>query len=325
MASLELDSATSDSKRSTRRSVSAPVIEPGRRNCIFCGALKKKVPSSSTKQSTSQILTEEAEARLRSAAAIRQDERILIAIGSTSSLIAREVYYHRYCYNEYTRESSLTRLEKSNLRRNPSVTTYSSDSSSTSISSVLVDDGLLTLLSNVEDQLINKGAVVSLSQLASQYNDAMPSRPERNDKVKGVLVERFGESITFVRRAVRNKSELVFATVRTSEIIAQAYDDVDGGDSDDDDSNDFEDTVVTDSTTESGRRVHEGLVQQDSIRMVYMQHAFYVRYARINIRNATLRHHARQQRERVVYQACYSIFSPGYWMTSATIWYRWAR
>ena len=193
-------------------------------------------------------------------AAIRQDERILIAIGSTSSLIAREVYYHRYCYNEYTRESSLTRLEKSNLRRNPSVTTYSSDSSSTSISSVLVDDGLLTLLSNVEDQLINKGAVVSLSQLASQYNDAMPSRPERNDKVKGVLVERFGESITFVRRAVRNKSELVFATVRTSEIIAQAYDDVDGGDSDDDDGNDFEDTVVTDSTTESGRRVHEGLV-----------------------------------------------------------------
>ena len=93
------------------------------------------------------------------------------------------MYYHRYCYNEYARESSLTRLEKSNLRRNPSVTTYSSDSSS-----VLVDDGLLTLLSNVEDQLINKGAVVSLSQLASQYNDAMPSRPERNDKVKGVLV-----------------------------------------------------------------------------------------------------------------------------------------
>ena len=48
----------------------------------FCGALKKKVRGSSTKQGTSSLLTEEAEIRLKKAAAIREDERNLIAVGS---------------------------------------------------------------------------------------------------------------------------------------------------------------------------------------------------------------------------------------------------
>ena len=49
---------------------------------IFCRALKKKVRGSSTNQGTSPLLTEEAEIRLKKAAAIREDERILITVGS---------------------------------------------------------------------------------------------------------------------------------------------------------------------------------------------------------------------------------------------------
>ena len=95
----------------TRGSAQAPLIEPGRKNCIFCGVLKKKVRGSSTKKGTSQLLTEETEIRLKNAAAIsiREDERILIAVGS-GDLIAREVHYHKQCYNEYTRELSLSRV-----------------------------------------------------------------------------------------------------------------------------------------------------------------------------------------------------------------------
>eukprot|EP00117_Sycon_ciliatum_P012697 scpid70098/ scgid13664/ len=97
-------------KHSTRQSVQAPLIKPGRRNCIFCGSLSKKVPKSTCKQTTSQLQTEDAEAKLRRAAAIRKDERILVAISGTSSLIAREVFYHKYCYLNYVRETTLCKL-----------------------------------------------------------------------------------------------------------------------------------------------------------------------------------------------------------------------
>ena len=64
----------------------SPPFEPDRKNCIFfyffCGALKKKVRGSSTTQGTSPLLTEEAKIRLKKAVAIREDERILIAVGS---------------------------------------------------------------------------------------------------------------------------------------------------------------------------------------------------------------------------------------------------
>lgn len=98
------------SSRVTRQSAQAPIIEPGKKNCVFCGQLKKKVPGSSTKQSTSQLLTDDAEKKLRRAASIRGDDRILIAISGVGDLVSREVHYHRHCYQAYTREVSLERI-----------------------------------------------------------------------------------------------------------------------------------------------------------------------------------------------------------------------
>eukprot|EP00117_Sycon_ciliatum_P035523 scpid73335/ scgid2362/ len=97
---------SSTDRRNTRQSLRAPVVEPGRKNCLFCGTLKKKLASSTTKQATSQLVTVEAENKLRNAAATRQDQRILTAI-SSGNLIAREVHYHKSCYHSYTRAETL--------------------------------------------------------------------------------------------------------------------------------------------------------------------------------------------------------------------------
>ena len=45
--------------------------------------------------------------RLRQAAAMRRDQKILLVIQSESSLISREVHYHKLCYVDYTRQSTL--------------------------------------------------------------------------------------------------------------------------------------------------------------------------------------------------------------------------
>lgn len=96
--------------RVTRSSVDVPLVEPGVKQCVFCGQLRRKVPNSTTKQNTSQLLTEDAEKTLKRAADIRQDDKIRVATSGIGSLIAREVHYHRYCYNGYTREISLQRI-----------------------------------------------------------------------------------------------------------------------------------------------------------------------------------------------------------------------
>lgn len=104
-------SSAGSSRRSTRSSVAVPTIAPGVKNCIFCGKLERRIPNKNVLQKTSQMLTEAAEKKLREAASIRKDERVQIAIAGESSLIAREVFYHKLCYGDFTRKSSLDKIQ----------------------------------------------------------------------------------------------------------------------------------------------------------------------------------------------------------------------
>eukprot|EP00117_Sycon_ciliatum_P045715 scpid89636/ scgid32825/ len=45
----------------------------------------------------------------------------------------------------------------------------------------------------------------------------------RTDKVKALLVSKFGDTVTFARPSARNRSELVYATGRASDIIARLH------------------------------------------------------------------------------------------------------
>lgn len=200
-----------ETRKSTRRSAQAPVVEPGKKNCLFCGSLKKKIRGSTSKQGTSQLLTKEAESRLKNAATIRKDERILIAVG-TGDLIAREVHYHKVCYNDYTRELSLSKFA-------PAL----EPSAGAGCTSNIIDDGSdredslevsleASFLNDVERMLFDDSCVTSLGHLASLYKDTL-KREIRNDKLKILLMDKFRDTIVFASRG-RKRTELIYAAER---------------------------------------------------------------------------------------------------------------
>lgn len=78
-----------------------PQVEPGKKNRLFCGSLKRKIRGSS-----SQLLTKEAEARLMNTATIRRNERILIAVDTGVVITRRD---RKVSYNDYTRQLSLSK------------------------------------------------------------------------------------------------------------------------------------------------------------------------------------------------------------------------
>ena len=245
-------------RRVTRGSAQAPLIEPGRKNCIFCGVLKKKVRGSSTKQGTSQLLTEEAEIRLKNAAAIREDDRILIAVGS-GDLIAREVHYHKQCYNEYTRELSLSRV----AQKASDNAAACADSGPTASDDEAELHGQNRFISDVRNMLFEDSCVLSLTDIAGKYN-TMLGTDARNDKVKKLLVQEFGDSIVFARRSVKKKSDVIYAQARVQDIIVRGYDDILESDSDDD-----ADDHVFEELEDSSSKAHDILLQQDTLRILY--------------------------------------------------------
>ncbi|XP_065197855.1 uncharacterized protein LOC135829379 [Sycon ciliatum] len=262
-------SSESLNKRSTRQSVEVPRIEPGRKNCIFCGSIQKRIPGTNKKQSTSQILTLEAEERLRKAAAIRKDEGISIAISAVSSLIAREAYYHKQCYNDFTRESSLARIRDST----PATSTPATSTLVTSSSAGSAEHDLSTPRQegNIEDfyhlvhqLLFVERTAVSISRLTADYN-ATVHGTARNDRTKAAITERFGESVTFVRRPSRNRAELVFANAHASEIIASLYAEVEEAR----DSDGVDDDIWVEEDNAANTSGGEGVVAQDRLRIVY--------------------------------------------------------
>ena len=87
--------------RATRQSVSDPIVEPGRKDCIFCRKLL--LGKKHKYQKTSQCQSLNAAQKVLDAAEVRENNAIRIAIGSLSCPIAREVHYHRDSFRHYTR------------------------------------------------------------------------------------------------------------------------------------------------------------------------------------------------------------------------------
>ena len=95
--------------RATCRSAQTPLMEPGRKNCIFvvhCYKSRCKAAAPSREECCNSLL-KKVETHLKNAAAIQEDAIIPIAVGSRD-LIAREVHCQKQCYNEYPRELSLS-------------------------------------------------------------------------------------------------------------------------------------------------------------------------------------------------------------------------
>eukprot|EP00117_Sycon_ciliatum_P015433 scpid94224/ scgid15272/ len=276
-----MESVDPKPRRNTRQSVQAPIVEPGRQTCIFCGSLKKKIPGKSTKQTTSLLQSEDGEQTLRAAAEIRQDDKILIAIGS-SCLIAREAYYHKYCYREYTRAKTLARLQD----QGESAATCAPVASA----GTEIDKDFFT---EVETLLFVECLVRTVSDLTRLFNQVSieGTALARNERVKGLLMDKYGESITFSRPRARNKSELVYATERAPVIIliARLYDRDAASESESEESGDSPSasacesqegiaSTTTSRSTNYGTRaprrpaevdVHQTVIMQDSIRLVY--------------------------------------------------------
>eukprot|EP00117_Sycon_ciliatum_P044369 scpid90141/ scgid2362/ len=275
---------SSTDRRNTRQSLRAPVVEPGRKNCLFCGTLKKKLASSTTKQATSQLVTVEAENKLRNAAATRQDQRILTAI-SSGNLIAREVHYHKSCYHSYTRAETLARIV---ANRQKTDTTCTADLNASSIESSEDD-----FFSAVGSLLFDDCAVVPAAELTRLYCKVLGSTATcDNKKVKRLVLKKFGDTVTFVRRAARNTPELVYATEHAASIIAELFDrdsavsdsssdeepgeDATSGESDGDDDGggggvDGTGVGVVGGQTRNSAKptADELLVEQDNVRLVY--------------------------------------------------------
>ena len=201
----------SPAKRNTRSRLSAPKVRPGLKTCIFCQKLERRWPSREQKyrmQSTSCCQYESAAEKLLSAANIRNDERVLVAVGdSVSSLIAREVHYHRLCFNEYTREKTLLSLQKTTSEPEQDV---SQSTFLLAVKARLIDcDAATAMMVRDLVDLYSKETGIDVSNV-------------RTDFIKRLLVQTFGNELCFVRPSRRNLAEQVFASRHEKHFVCQS-------------------------------------------------------------------------------------------------------
>ena len=242
-------STTSTATRpTTRQSLKVPQVQPGNIDCVFCGKAKRRLPGKKNQyQTTSLCQSENAAVKILLAADLRDDERVKIAVGALSSLISREVRYHKLCYNEFTRQKSLDALAKTK-----------SCKAESNISDV--EANFFALL---ESQLIKKKMRLCMADLKRQCDSCFSAAGVlsnvRKDRLKAHIKRHFGESVQFIRPSRANEPEQVFATQYSQELLRESVsqhrhegDDSDdcyscnSDDSDDDGDDDGDDRSDTD-------------------------------------------------------------------------------
>ena len=272
--------------RSTRQNTAVPEICPGNKSCIFCGKYEIRNLKKNTLQKTSQMLTENAESRLREAASIRNDAKLLIAIQSETSLIAREVHYHKLCYANYTRRSSLDRQEGPATSQRTELA-VAEESHSVSAPDDVARCGLVQY---VNSHVMEGSCSTTMTALTRVYTNALRSATSSstgtngnsssssasmesvsNIKVKRILVDEFNDKLTFCRPSHPRLSAVVCATVNMPRILADfhySFQEDLSDDSDDDCDGDSNNPVSATSST-ARPSVDTNIVKTDELRLVY--------------------------------------------------------
>ena len=196
-------------QRTIRQSLSVPVVEPGRKECIFCQ--KFQLGKKHKYQKTSQCQSHNAAQKVLDAAKLRKDEAIVIAIGSLSCLIAREVHYHRHCFREYTRL-----LEVEDPGDDPQGIGGQAPSE---------EQVVAQFLEVVRQELFDNSALLTSADLQSIFQTWCNTESGnfctqvRNRKLKSIILKEFDGVVRFVRPARCNAPELLYAVSSTDNFI----------------------------------------------------------------------------------------------------------
>ena len=190
-------SEATDSATCTSSQVRTNVTATSTSGILFpsaCGICKKDVIKiKGVKQYTTPIVTKIAEATMKKAAELHQDDDMLRRI-QAEDLIAREFRKHENCYREYTR---ITHLKED-----------VDDSSSKHLCDD--DTGKFEEVCNIiDDFILTQNQAISMSFLNETYGTGLGDRQYRF-KLKDRLQNKYGDSLFFVT-VVPNKPQVVIS------------------------------------------------------------------------------------------------------------------
>ena len=104
-----------------------------------------------------------------------------------NSIFAVDFFYHRNCFPEYIFKYKTAKKESQNLIKDKET------------------EDLIT-------GILNKGRDISISDLCDMINDDNPEIDMKNNKLKALMEEKFGNNIQFCLSESKNKSVCIFLT-----------------------------------------------------------------------------------------------------------------
>ena len=210
----------SGGRRTTRQTFSIPKVSEDVHSCIICSKVEIRCGPTGRKtvQKTSLCQTQAAATKLINAAAVRRDERIQLAVGTCGLLLVdRGLRYHKSCYNDYTRAKTLEKLCAGQHAVEKTA------------------DGNEIFIDQVREQLFVTRKMLTMSVVNMQYREWHEDEVFRNDKLKKLLLQEFGDAITFFRTP-KNDPERVYATQHEVHFLSQLSNDTESSDLDSSDS-----------------------------------------------------------------------------------------
>ena len=192
--------------RSVRRSQEAYIWLS---HCIICQK-DKLIKGTSNYETPSQCITFEASGKLKAAARIRQDTRMMREI-QDKDLIALEVKYHRSCCSNYVHKKTLDRLSQQ-------------DSEDINVKDIY-DAAFEKLAVYIEEHIVKGYDVIRISELREMYvnflaeND-IDGRNYKMIKLKSRFQKKFGKTVSFW--TPRYRSELIYSESVPTGLIVEA-------------------------------------------------------------------------------------------------------
>lgn len=213
-----VDVSEQPEKKAAVHSRRSEVSTSSLQHCIIC---QKQKPVRGAKRSNQryeklvELQTCQAATKLREAAQIRCDERILLcimAVNDPLDLVALEVKYHRSCYITYTHPRYLKKNDD----------TMDTGCVETHRQSVY-DQAFDELCNIIKDKVIDGRDVMSMTDLRDLYvqlleNKEINASTYRTEKLKHRLQTTFNTALGFWKPPYRDKSEIVY-----SEMVPKGY------------------------------------------------------------------------------------------------------
>ena len=176
-------------------------VLPGSRQkekiCFICRKIKKLNHEKKSYEFTISVMREDVEEKIKNAARIRKDERVLLDVEG-QDLKAIGYYYHRTCYARYTNIKTLTNLTK---QETPNKDNF--------------QEAFKKVCEIIDDSIIGDRRTLEMSYLRDQYRlylgDQSVSNSCRTSKLKKRIITAYGDKVKFVQPQA-NHSEFIFSS-----------------------------------------------------------------------------------------------------------------